>query len=104
MQRRALVLFFLLCALCASCVAGREQRATTAEASQGAPPEPSEATAGSLVAGATKTVPDPDPGPAPTPGAVFVRGYWHWSGVRYVWTPGHWEQGRPPYAVLPSSP
>lgn len=27
----------------------------------------------------------------PNPGSVWVSGYWHWNGVRYVWIPGHWE-------------
>jgi hypothetical protein len=28
---------------------------------------------------------------APRAGAVWVRGYWHWSGMQYVWIPGHWD-------------
>lgn len=23
--------------------------------------------------------------------AVWVAGYWHWSGMQYTWIPGHWE-------------
>ena len=30
--------------------------------------------------------------PAQTsPGAVWIDGYWQWSGQRYVWVPGYWE-------------
>jgi hypothetical protein len=32
------------------------------------------------------------PGAPPKPGRVWVRGYWHWDGVSYVWQRGHWEQ------------
>ena len=30
----------------------------------------------------------------PHPGAVWVAGYWHWSGVQYTWIPGHWDEPR----------
>ena len=23
-------------------------------------------------------------------GQVWIDGYWHWNGRRYVWEPGHW--------------
>ena len=26
------------------------------------------------------------------PGAVWVRGYWHWDGVTYVWQRGRWDR------------
>ncbi|WP_394825320.1 hypothetical protein [Pendulispora albinea] len=34
--------------------------------------------------------------PAP-PGAtaVWVNGYWHWTGAQYTWIPGHWENAPP---------
>lgn len=41
-------------------------------------------------------------GPA-NPGSVWVGGYWHWNGVRYVWIPGHWEASQPGYAWVPAS-
>lgn len=34
---------------------------------------------------------------APYPGAVWVGGYWGWSGGRHVWVPGRWAQPRPGY-------
>jgi hypothetical protein len=34
-----------------------------------------------------------DTRPAPLPGeTVWVAGYWHWTGMRYTWIPGHWER------------
>lgn len=44
--------------------------------------------------------PPPEPLPeaksGPTsPEMIWVAGYWHWNGVRYVWIPGHWESPRP---------
>ncbi len=30
----------------------------------------------------------------PAADAVWVGGYWHWTGMQYVWIPGHWD--RPP--------
>jgi hypothetical protein len=35
------------------------------------------------------------PPPAPNQGAVWVAGYWHWTGMQYTWIPGHWEQAPP---------
>jgi YXWGXW repeat-containing protein len=23
--------------------------------------------------------------------AVWIPGYWHWTGMQYTWIPGHWE-------------
>ena len=31
------------------------------------------------------------PGPPDTQ-AVWIAGYWHWSGMQYAWIPGHWER------------
>ncbi len=36
--------------------------------------------------------------PAPRPSAVWVAGYWSWSGATWVWMGGHWENPRPGYA------
>jgi hypothetical protein len=33
--------------------------------------------------------------PAAPPGAVWVAGYWHWTGMQYTWIPGHWENAPP---------
>jgi WXXGXW repeat (2 copies) len=35
------------------------------------------------------------PPPAPDAQAVWVAGYWHWSGMQYTWIPGHWERAPP---------
>lgn len=40
--------------------------------------------------------PIPETPPArPTGGGVWVTGYWHWTGMQYVWIPGHWDQPPP---------
>jgi hypothetical protein len=44
--------------------------------------------------------PPPDPiaeeRPAPpSVQAVWVPGYWHWTGMHYAWIPGHWENAPP---------
>ncbi len=26
----------------------------------------------------------------PSPGCVWIDGYWHWGGQKYVWNSGHW--------------
>ncbi len=31
----------------------------------------------------------------PSPSAVWVNGYWHWTGMRYAWIPGHWDAPPP---------
>jgi hypothetical protein len=35
------------------------------------------------------------PPAAAAPGAVWVAGYWHWTGMQYTWIPGHWENAPP---------
>jgi hypothetical protein len=37
----------------------------------------------------------------PYPGAVWIGGYWSWSGRRHGWVPGRWERSRPGYAWTP---
>lgn len=34
---------------------------------------------------------------APYLGAVWIDGYWGWSGGRHVWNRGHYEHGREGY-------
>ncbi len=33
----------------------------------------------------------------PFPHAVWVKGYWHWTGSSYVWVSGRWSAARPGY-------
>ncbi|MBU1536184.1 hypothetical protein KKF84_12745 [Myxococcota bacterium] len=32
--------------------------------------------------------------PPPYPGAVYTKGYWMWSGGRFIWIPGRWALPR----------
>lgn len=34
----------------------------------------------------------------PFVGAVWIGGFWDWSGGRHVWRPGHYEHPRPGFA------
>lgn len=38
----------------------------------------------------------------PSPQAVWLDGYWHWSGMQYTWIPGRWEV--PPAGARWSAP
>jgi YXWGXW repeat-containing protein len=38
---------------------------------------------------------------APYPGAIWIGGYWGWSGGRHTWIGGHYEHARPGYAWQP---
>jgi hypothetical protein len=51
-------------------------------------------------AGVAVTGPPPEPmrevrPQPPDAQAVWVAGYWHWSGMQYTWIPGHWENAPP---------
>jgi hypothetical protein len=37
--------------------------------------------------------------PPPNAQALWVAGYWHWTGMQYAWIPGHWEAPPPGAAV-----
>ena len=39
--------------------------------------------------------------PLPYPGAIWIGGYWNWSGHRHVWVPGRYERPRPGYHYAP---
>lgn len=47
-------------------------------------------------------LPEIESGP-PSPDMIWVPGYWHWAGIRYVWIPGHWEAPRPDHVWKPPS-
>ena len=62
-----------------------------------------EAGAASLPTGVAVAGPPPQPmqeAHSPPPGgpAVWVAGYWHWTGMQYTWIPGHWD--RPPAGAM----
>jgi hypothetical protein len=61
------------------------------------------AAAGSVVvADVAPPAPYYEPVPvAPYPGAVWITGYWGWSGGRHVWVGGHYERARPGYTWQP---
>ena len=40
-------------------------------------------------------IPEQPQTPPPSPTAMWVAGYWHWTGMQYAWIPGHWENGPP---------
>jgi hypothetical protein len=35
------------------------------------------------------------PAPPPRQTAVWVAGYWHWTGMQYTWIPGHYWEAPP---------
>ena len=37
----------------------------------------------------------------PYPGAIWIGGYWGWSGHRHQWVGGRWERPRPGYGWNP---
>jgi hypothetical protein len=84
-----LLLLALCLALLQACVIGRTARPSQAESAQGPSANP---VTGSPVV--PQTVPEDEDAPATTekPGFVWVRGYWHWDGVRYVWQRGRWQK------------
>jgi hypothetical protein len=55
---------------------------------------------GPMPSGVAVSGPPPPPveevrSPPPRPKAVWVAGYWHWTGMQYTWIPGHWENAPP---------
>lgn len=93
---RAFLPVALLCL--AGCVTGVERRAGNAEAARETPPPPAdEPHAGQIASDAPRARPDPTPDRSLGPGWVWVRGYWHWDGVRHVWMRGRWERAQPGY-------
>jgi hypothetical protein len=81
----------------AACVARAPKRPTQGEAARSSPlPPTNDRTAAELIGPSSQAGPD-EPGPAPA-GTIWVNGYWHWSGVRWVWVAGHWERPKPHFA------
>jgi WXXGXW repeat (2 copies) len=37
----------------------------------------------------------------PWAGAIWLAGFWSWSGIDYVWVPGQWEESRPGWRWTP---
>jgi len=100
-----LVALVLLAALSGACVATAPARPTRSETMGGPPPPPSDQrTAAGLLVPGPKTGAEPAPAPDRTGRKVWVRGYWHWDGVRYVWVGGHWESAKPGYTWHRSYP
>ena len=57
---------------------------------------------GMIVTDVAPPAPYPEVVPVvPFPGAVWIGGYWGWSGNRYSWVPGRWDHGRQGYAWNP---
>src|SRR5688572_8071750 len=86
----------------AGCVATAESRPSLQQAALGPPPPPDRAPTamGTLARSpASRSTFDDGAEPAPRPpDQLWVRGYWHWDEVRYVWVPGRFEPKRPSYA------
>lgn len=40
--------------------------------------------------------------PPPDARAIWIAGYWHWTGIQYAWIPGHWEA--PPTGAVWAAP
>ncbi len=70
------------------CVIGRSTRSTLNESAQGplAPP-----VSGSPIVPQSAPEDGDTPPDKGKPGAIWLRGYWHWDGVRYVWQRGRWQ-------------
>ena len=37
--------------------------------------------------------------PRPVKSAIWIDGYWDWTGVRFVWVDGYWNRNPPPGQV-----
>ncbi len=57
--------------------------------------EPETPTRGVVVSGPPPAPVQEQAPPPPSPQAMWVPGYWHWTGMQYAWIPGHWENPPP---------
>jgi hypothetical protein len=57
--------------------------------------EPETPTRGVVVSGPPPAPVNEARGAAPSAQAVWVGGYWHWTGMQYAWIPGHWDAPPP---------
>jgi hypothetical protein len=73
------VVGLLILATVAGCVVNEPESPTRGVVVSGPPPAP---------------VREERPSP-PSPQAVWVQGYWHWTGMQYAWIPGHWDAPPP---------
>lgn len=64
--------------------------------------EPEAPTRGVVVSGPPPAPVREDRPAAPSNNAVWVAGYWHWTGMQYAWIPGHWDA--PPPGATWSAP
>ncbi len=89
-----------LLSIAEACVIGRGSRASQSESAQG-PLAP--AVSGAPVVPQTLAEASDAPAAPGKPGAVWMQGYWHWDGVRYVWQRGHyaWPPGYGQNAAAP---
>jgi hypothetical protein len=69
------------------CVVGVQAPPTQADARKVPPPR-------------AESAPEPRVADARAP-RVWIDGYWHYDGVRYVWISGSWQDAAPSYAWRP---
>ncbi|HEY5373479.1 MAG TPA: YXWGXW repeat-containing protein [Polyangiaceae bacterium] len=86
------LLAFVALSSASGCVIGRPARPSRSESAQG--PSAVPVTGSPVVPQNGPDTNEAPPGTPPKPGSIWVRGYWHWDGVSYVWQRGHWEQAR----------
>ncbi|MET0795575.1 MAG: YXWGXW repeat-containing protein [Polyangiaceae bacterium] len=84
---------FSFACLAPACVIGRSARPSATESAQGplAPP-----VTGAPIVPTTLAENSDAPADKAKPGAVWVQGYWHWTGVSYVWQRGRWQRSAAP--------
>src|SRR5215831_5501060 len=73
-----------------ACVLGTERPPSRIELAR-APAEPGSTPIAATGTRVGCTSAREQPPPPPRPGAVWIDGYCHYDGIRYVWEPGRWE-------------